>query len=164
MGTTADSNPNNLSQKSSLSSSSSSSSRMSQTAQQSLSKKPTYQKVGKTSLKKIKFHSKSCEDASKQERVFNKLDTKNPQHAHKIQQRRKVIGKGKNTVGYDIYCSKVPKEKRQKRSMVTPSTPDHTLDIPNKKWLGMIKSWYVAFYLSFIIILLLLRRRINRSY
>ena len=119
----------------------------SQTQTSSLSssknKPTTYQKIGKTSLKKIKFHSKSCEDASKQERIFHNLDIKNPQHAHKIQQRRKAITKGKNTVGYDIYCRSVPKDKRQKRSMVTPSTPDHTLDIPNKKWNGLVRSWYV---------------------
>jgi len=108
--------------------------------------KPTYQKIGKTSLKKIKFHSKSCEDVSKQERVFNKLDPKNPQHARKIQQRQKAIGKGKNTVGYDIYCRSVNKEKRQKRSMITPSTPDHTLDVPNKKWNGMIRSWRISLH------------------
>jgi hypothetical protein len=106
--------------------------------------KPTYQKVGKNSLKKIKFHSKSCEDASKQEGIFLKLDPKNPQQAHKIQQRRKAITKGKNTIGYDIYCRTIPKGQRQKRSMVTPSTPDHTLDIPNKKWNGMVRSWYVS--------------------
>jgi len=105
--------------------------------------KPTYKKVGKNSIQKIKFYSKSCEDSSKQERVFHKLDPKNPQHAHKIQQRRKAIAKGKNTVGYDRYCRSVPKNKRQKRSMITPSTPDHTLDIPNKKWNGMVRSWYV---------------------
>mmetsp|Transcript_1647 Transcript_1647/g.3842 ORF Transcript_1647/g.3842 Transcript_1647/m.3842 type:complete len:263 (-) Transcript_1647:46-834(-) len=108
--------------------------------------KPYYQKVGNNSLKKIKFHSKSCDDAAKQERVFLKLDSKNPRHAHKIQQRRKAIQKGKNTVGYDIYCKSIPKEKRQKRSMITPSTPDHTLDIPNKKWNGMVRSWRVALH------------------
>jgi len=83
---------------------------------------------------------------SKQERVFNKLDPKNPQHARKIQQRRKAIGNGKNTVGYDIYCRSISKEKRQKRSMITPSTPDHTLDIPNKKWNGMIRSWRISLH------------------
>eukprot|EP00536_Pseudo-nitzschia_multiseries_P000136 jgi/Psemu1/178105/e_gw1.3.2.1 len=105
--------------------------------------KPTYQKVGNNSLKKIKFHSKSCEDASQQERIFRKLDAKNPQQAHKIHQRRKAIAKGKNTIGYDVYCRKIPREKRQKRSMITPSTPDHTLDMPNKKWNGLVRSWYV---------------------
>jgi len=30
--------------------------------------------------------------------------------------------------------------------MVTPSTPDHTLDIPNKKWNGMVRSWRVALH------------------
>jgi hypothetical protein len=109
--------------------------------------KPTYQKVGKNSLKKLKFHSTSCEDASKQESIFLKLDPKDPKNAHKIQQRRKAITKGKNTIGYDIYCRSVPKEERQKRSMVTPSTPDHTVDIPNKKWNGMVRSWYVSKFL-----------------
>eukprot|EP00535_Pseudo-nitzschia_heimii_P006296 CAMPEP_0197188980 /NCGR_PEP_ID=MMETSP1423-20130617/18909_1 /TAXON_ID=476441 /ORGANISM="Pseudo-nitzschia heimii, Strain UNC1101" /LENGTH=295 /DNA_ID=CAMNT_0042640983 /DNA_START=372 /DNA_END=1259 /DNA_ORIENTATION=+ len=108
--------------------------------------KPSYRKVGGNSLKKIKFHSNACEDASRQERVFLKLDPKNPTHAHKIQQRRKAIAKGKNTIGYDRYSRSVPKEKRQKRSMITPSTPDHTLDIPNKKWNGLVRSWRVALH------------------
>ena len=127
------------------------------TQSSSWTKKPTYKKVGKNSIQKIKFYSKSCEDSSKQERVFHKLDPKNPQHAHKIQQRRKAIAKGKNTVGYDRYCRSVPKNKRQKRSMITPSTPDHTLDIPNKKWNGMVRSWYVPklFTRSIIVIRLM---------
>lgn len=120
--------------------------RSSSSVQLSSADKPTYQKIGKNSLKKIRFHSKSCEDASKQERIFLKLDPKNPQHVHKIQQRRKAVTKGKNTIGYDVYCRSIPKEKRQKRSMVTPSTPDHTLDIPNKKWNGMVRSWRVALH------------------
>uniref|UniRef100_A0A7S4EFM2 Histone RNA hairpin-binding protein RNA-binding domain-containing protein n=1 Tax=Pseudo-nitzschia australis TaxID=44445 RepID=A0A7S4EFM2_9STRA len=108
--------------------------------------KTRYQKVGNNSLKKIKFHSKSCEDASKQERIFHKLDPKNPREAHKVNQRQKAITKGKNTIGYDIYCRTIPKDKRQKRSMITPSTPDHTLDIPNKKWNGLMRSWRVALH------------------
>ena len=122
----------------------SNSSSMQSTSTSTSTSKPTYQKVGKNSLKKLKFHSKTCEDASKQERIFLKLDPKNSQSAHKIQQRRKAITKGKNTVGYDKYIAALPKEQRQKRSMVTPSTPDHTLDIPNKKWNGMVRSWYVS--------------------
>ena len=108
------------------------------------SKKPTYQKIGKAALKKIQFHSKSCEDVSTQERIFNKLNPTNSQHVHKMKQRHKAIAKGKNTIGYDIYSRTIPKEKRQKFSMVTPSTPDHTLDIPNKKWNGLVRSWYVV--------------------
>lgn len=110
------------------------------------SSKPTYRKIGKSSLQKIKFHSRSCEDVSKQELVFNKLDPINPKEAHKIEQRRKAIGKGKNTIGYDIYSRTVKKEKRHKRSMITPTTPDHTLDIPNKRWNGMVKSWRKALH------------------
>jgi len=112
----------------------------------SSSLKPTYKKIGNSSLKKIKFHSKSCEDYSKQASVYHKLDPKNPQHARKIEQRQKTIDKGKNTIGYDIYSRTVKKEKRRKFSMITPSTPDHTVDIPNKKWLGMIRSWRVALH------------------
>jgi hypothetical protein len=26
--------------------------------------------------------------------------------------------------------------------MDTPSTPDHTLDVPNKKWNGMVRAWW----------------------
>lgn len=106
--------------------------------------KPTVLKRGNTAAKKIKFHSVSCEDAAKQESVFHKLDVSNPEQAHKMQQRQKAVEKGKNTVGYDEYCRQVAKEKRRQRSMETPSTPDYTLDVPNKKWNGMVKAWYVG--------------------
>jgi hypothetical protein len=94
--------------------------------------------------KKIRFHSSSCVDVTEQESVFHKLDPTVPHQAHKMQQRRKAIAKGKNTVGYDEYCRRVPKDQRQKRSMETPFTPDPTRDIPNKKWNGMVKAWYVG--------------------
>jgi hypothetical protein len=113
--------------------------------------KPTFQKRGNTTTKKIRFHSVSCEDAAKQESFFNKLDAANPEQRHKILQRRKAIEKGKNTVGYDEYCRQMPKEKRRKRCMETPSTPDYTLDIPNKKWNGMVKAWYDSI-ISFVIV------------
>jgi hypothetical protein len=98
-------------------------------------------KGAKTTAKKIKFHSASCGDAAQQEIAYHKLDGSVPQHAHKMQQRRKAIAKGKNTIGYEIYCQQVPKHQRRKRSMDTPSTPDHTLDVPNKKWNGMVRAW-----------------------
>ena len=103
--------------------------------------KPTVQKRRNTAAKKIKFHSVSCEDVAGQESVFHKLDASNPTQGHKMQQRRKAVEKGKNTVGYDEYRRQVPIEKRRKRSMETPSTPDYTLDVPNKKWNGMVKAW-----------------------
>jgi histone RNA hairpin-binding protein len=56
-------------------------------------------------------------------------------------QRQKQINKGKNTVGYDEYCRRVPKDQRRPRCMDTPSTPDYTLDIPNRQWNGMVKAW-----------------------
>jgi hypothetical protein len=91
--------------------------------------------------KKIRFHSATCINVTEQELVFHRLDPTVPHQAHKIQQRRKAIAKGKNTVGYDEYCRRVPRDQRQERSMETPSTPDPSLDIPNKKWNGMVKAW-----------------------
>jgi hypothetical protein len=78
---------------------------------------------------------------------FTKLNPTDPVHGKKIQQRKKALTKGKNTAGYDLYLQKVPKEKRRIRSMNTPSTPDPTLDIPNKRWQGMIRAWYVLWCL-----------------
>ena len=73
--------------------------------------------------------------------LFPKLDQSNPVYAKRIQQRRKEIQKGKNTPGYFEYTKQVPKHERKPRSMDTPSTPDHTLDIPTKRWQGMVKAW-----------------------
>lgn len=70
-----------------------------------------------------------------------KLDPNNPVHANRIQQRCKMIQKGKNTAGYDCYVQQVPKQKRVPRSMITPSTPDPTLDIPTKRWQGQVRAW-----------------------
>jgi hypothetical protein len=72
--------------------------------------------------------------------IFPKLNQGDPAHARRIQQRRKMVQMGKNTAGYFEYTKQVPKEKRR-RSMDTPSTPDHTLDIPTKRWQGMVKAW-----------------------
>jgi len=77
------------------------------------------------------------------EPIFPKMDGTDPTQARRIQQRRKAIALGKNTLGYVEYTKKVPKQNRRPRSTVTPSTPDHTLVIPNKRWQGLLKSWYV---------------------
>lgn len=71
---------------------------------------------------------------------FRKLDTSNPTEAKRIETRHKQILKGKNTVGYDIYIKKVPKHKR-KKIIEHPSTPDYKADIPNRRWLGLLKAW-----------------------
>ena len=54
-----------------------------------------------------------------------------------------MISYGKNTAGYEEYLKQVPTEKRRKRNMETPMTPDYTLDIPNKRWMGQVRAWYV---------------------
>jgi hypothetical protein len=72
---------------------------------------------------------------------FPKLDPKDPAHAKRMVQRCKTVSKGKNTAGYESYIEQVPTEKRRLRSMATPMTPDATLDIPSKRWLGLVKAW-----------------------
>jgi len=74
---------------------------------------------------------------------FQKLDTKDPQEAKRMVQRRKTVSKGKNTAGYDAYIEQVPKDKRRARSMETPMTPDPSLNIPAKRWQGLVRAWYV---------------------
>lgn len=64
-----------------------------------------------------------------------------PVQARRIQQRGKMIMFGKNTAGYDVYIKQVPKESRRPRCVDHPATPDHTLDIPNRRWQGMVKAW-----------------------
>lgn len=78
-----------------------------------------------------------------EEEDIPKLDPSNPVHAKRIQQRRKAISKGKNTAGYDAYIQQVPKDKRRLRSMDTPSTPNALLDMPKKRWDGIVRAWYV---------------------
>ena len=86
--------------------------------------------------KRVKLEQRSEE--------FLKLNQSDAAHARRIQQRRRMVAKGKNTVGYDEYTKKVPRHKRLPRCMRHPTTPDHTLDIPNKRWLGLVKAWCVG--------------------
>lgn len=68
-----------------------------------------------------------------------------PSSAHtRVAQRQKMIAKGKNTAGYDAYRRQVPVEQRRPRSMDTPSTPDVHRDVPNKRWQGLVRAWYVV--------------------
>jgi histone RNA hairpin-binding protein len=79
------------------------------------------------------------------EEQVKRFDPNDPVQANRIQQRRKMIQKGKNTAGYDNYIQSVPKEERIPRSMKTPATPDPTVDISVKRWLGQVRAWYVPF-------------------
>jgi hypothetical protein len=92
-------------------------------------------------IKQLKFVSKTCSAASMEQSVFNKLDPSVPEQKRRLEQRQKMVSYGKNTAGYAEYLKQVPKEKRIKRSMETPTTPDFTLDIPNKRWQGQIRAW-----------------------
>jgi len=108
----------------------------------------------KNKVTQLKFVSRTCSSGEQtsggagtmtmdSNNIFPKLDLSIPEQKHKLEQRRKMISYGKNTVGYTEYIRQIPKERRKKRSMETPMTPDHTLDIPNKRWLGQIRAWYV---------------------
>ena len=75
------------------------------------------------------------------EEQIKRFDPEDPVHANRMQHRRKMIQKGKNTAGYDNYVQQVPKQKRVPRSMETPSTPDPTQNISNKRFLGQVRAW-----------------------
>lgn len=71
---------------------------------------------------------------------FRILDESIPQDAARLKTRANMIKKGKNTIGYDEYLKTVKKESRR-RIPEHPMTPDHTLDIPNRRWQGQVKAW-----------------------
>ena len=93
----------------------------------------TVAKIGKATKVASKSSSNTCSQ------VFGKLDQ--AQFQRRIEQRRRAIQHGKNTAGYYEYLKQVPKDQRRPRSMKHPATPDHTLDIPTKRWQGLIKAW-----------------------
>ena len=76
---------------------------------------------------------------------FRDLDPSNPVEAKRITTRQKQILKGKNTIGYDEYTRQVPKENR-KKIIEHPSTPNYKADIPNRRWLGLVKAWRISLH------------------
>jgi histone RNA hairpin-binding protein len=104
---------------------------------------PPQQQPDHSKRRKVNTSVSSASSTISDDPEFVELDPSNPVHARRMQQRRRMVSYGKNTVGYDKYVQQVPKDQRRVRSMKTPSTPDHTLDIPNKRWSGMIRAWYV---------------------
>ena len=99
--------------------------------------------VDGTNSKKRVMQQQAAAEPMDLEPMFPKLNQSDAGHARRIQQRRKTVAMGKNTLGYAAYLEQVPKHKRRIRSMDMPGTPDHTLDIPTRRWQGMIKAWYV---------------------
>jgi len=55
-----------------------------------------------------------------------------------LARRQKQIDYGKNSVAYDSYVNKVPKDKR---SFNLPRTPDKNLKYSRRQWDGLIKAW-----------------------
>jgi Histone RNA hairpin-binding protein RNA-binding domain len=98
--------------------------------------------IGKTTrIRKNDCQSTSTPVIVDTEPLFTKLDLTDEVQSNRMQQRRKQIAMGKNTAGYECYNQHVPKSCRKPRSMDTPSTPDHTLDIPAKRWAGIVRAW-----------------------
>lgn len=92
-------------------------------------------------------HPSSSTRGAKRTKVQqDKLDPNNEIHAKRMASRARQVLKGKNTAGYDSYCLQVPVERRQKYNMETPSTPDATLDISNRKWQGILRAWRIALH------------------
>jgi len=86
--------------------------------------------------KKVRTNDWQQATPAPQQSIFGVLDP--VADANKIASRGKQISYGKNTLGYDNYTEKVPKEHRK---MAHPWTPDHKANIPNKRWLGLLKTW-----------------------
>ncbi|KAG5672586.1 hypothetical protein PVAND_002702 [Polypedilum vanderplanki] len=55
-----------------------------------------------------------------------------------LDRRQKQIDYGKNTVGYENYIRKVPKDERKQGD---PKTPPRHLKYSRRAWEGLIKSW-----------------------
>jgi hypothetical protein len=83
---------------------------------------------------------RKLKESTSAEEEFRVLDESIPKDAARLKTRANMIRKGKNTIGYDEYLKQVKKEDR-KRIPEHPVTPNHTLDIPNRRWQGQVKAW-----------------------
>jgi hypothetical protein len=75
------------------------------------------------------------------EPLFQKLNPSDPKVAHRIEQRRKAISKGRATAGYENYVKQIKREERRDRCLEFPSTPDATADMSNNRFFGLVRAW-----------------------
>jgi len=100
---------------------------------------------GKLSVAPVTTASTGSNQKNNDELGIRKLDPLIPQEEQRMKTRYKMVQKGKNTVGYDEYLKKVPFRLRRK-SKEHPVTPDHILDIPNRRWQGQVKAWRISLH------------------
>ena len=95
---------------------------------------------GNAKRRKLPFGRSASHSPKGVDLSIRQLDPAIPQEAQRMKTRFKMILKGKNTSGYDEYKRKFPKDQRRSEH---PNTPDHTSDIPNRRWQGQVRAWYV---------------------
>jgi len=82
--------------------------------------------------------SSQCSSSSRSSRSSCGKPKEKEFDADVLARRQKQIDYGKNSIAYDNYVNKVPKDKR---SFNLPRTPDKNLKYSRRQWDGLIKAW-----------------------
>jgi hypothetical protein len=74
---------------------------------------------------------------------FASLEVTDP---HRLSQRQKQVDLGKNTLGYQNYAEKIPRQVRQRFNPIHPLTPDIKDGCSKRCFDGKIKAWRRALH------------------